>query len=92
MPDQMTLNPLILGIICCVFSALGYTAVNICLRFLSVHSDRVLVICVKELVTVAAVGPWLGWQAIRGRSVLPPVSLTVRNPRRGQSSACPCLS
>ncbi len=68
----MGLDPVVLGIICCVFSALGYTAVNICLRFLSVNCDQVWVICLKELVTVATVGPWLAWRACSGKVVLPP--------------------
>ena len=70
-PGSFGLDPLILGTACCVLSALAYTATNICLRFLSVHCDQVWVICVKELVTVVAVGPWLAWLALKGRAVLP---------------------
>jgi drug/metabolite transporter (DMT)-like permease len=53
------LDPVVIGTTCCIISAVGYTATNICLRFLADHANPVLVICVKELVTVAVVGPWL---------------------------------
>jgi drug/metabolite transporter (DMT)-like permease len=51
-----------------MISAVGYTATNICLRYLADHANPVLVICVKELVTVAVVGPWLVY---RGRRAMP---------------------
>jgi drug/metabolite transporter (DMT)-like permease len=66
------LDPLIAGTACCIVSALGYTSVNICLRVLTDSADLVWVICIKELVTVVVVGPWLAYQATRGRAVLPP--------------------
>jgi DME family drug/metabolite transporter len=61
------------GAACCVVSALGYAAAQICLRYLSgLGADPMWVICNKELVTVVAVGPWLLYRAWRGLSVLPP--------------------
>jgi len=44
-----------------------------CLRFLTIHADRVWVICVKEFVTVAAVGPCLVYWTCRGRLARPPL-------------------
>lgn len=66
------LDPAVLGTACCVASALCYTAANICLRKLAqLEVDETWVICIKEVVTVAVVGPWLLAQAARGRSVIP---------------------
>lgn len=53
------------GFVLCVAAAVGYSVVNACLRHLAVDSDRVLVIFVKEAMTVVVVGPWLAWQAWR---------------------------
>ncbi len=67
------LDPSLVGTACCIVSALCYTAANICLRRLAgLHSDEMWVTCMKEVVTVAAVGPWLLIQAARGRPVVPP--------------------
>ena len=60
-----------MGGIYCVLAAIGYSVVNACLRMLSVQSDQICVLFVKESVTVAVVGPWLVYQAWRGRSVFP---------------------
>ncbi len=60
------LDPTVLGTICCIGSAISYTAANICLRQLAgwdVHPAWV--IAVKELVTVGAVGPLLLWLVLR---------------------------
>jgi drug/metabolite transporter (DMT)-like permease len=54
-----------------VASALAYTGANVCLKHLAGLADNVWTICVKEFVTVAAVGPWLLWQTARGRKVWP---------------------
>jgi drug/metabolite transporter (DMT)-like permease len=52
---------------------LGYTAANICMRRLAaLEADEMLVIGVKELVTVAVVGPYLLARVIRGEKVFPP--------------------
>lgn len=64
-------DPVVLGTACCVVSALGYTAANICLRKLAPEADKMWTICVKEVVTVSVVGPWLVYQAFRRRRVLP---------------------
>jgi len=56
-----------LGTGCCLFSALCYTAANICLRQLAaIEIDPAWVICVKETVAVTVVGPWLLWQVFSG--------------------------
>jgi drug/metabolite transporter, DME family len=66
------LSPALAGAACCVVSALGYTAANICLRRLDVlHCDPAWAICNKELVSVLVVGPWLAVQALRGLPTLP---------------------
>lgn len=71
-PRPFGLDPVVAGTICCIASALLYTLTNICLRRLAVDCDRLLVNCVKELVTVVAVGPWLLVKVFRGRRFLPP--------------------
>ncbi|MGQ9573989.1 MAG: EamA family transporter [Thermoguttaceae bacterium] len=64
------LDPAVFGAGCCVFAALGYTAVNICLRVLTVRQDPMWILLVKEAVATAVVGPWFVYQARRGRPVL----------------------
>ena len=72
-------RPALTGAACCLVSALAYTAANICLRQLSrLGSDPVWTVCNKELVTVLIVGPWLLWQAARGRPALPRGSTLLR--------------
>ncbi len=70
-PTWAGVDPLVLGTTFCIISALGYTGTNICLRVLADHANQVLVICVKELVTVAVVGPWLAYLTWRGMHVWP---------------------
>lgn len=66
------LDPAVVGTACCVASAVGYTAANICLRKLAaLGADEMWVTCVKEVVTVSVIGPWLVWQSSRGRRVVP---------------------
>jgi drug/metabolite transporter (DMT)-like permease len=65
------LDPLVLGTAFCILAALGYSAANVCLRYLAVQDNRVLTICVKESVTVAVVGPWLVYWAWRGVRLMP---------------------
>ena len=61
------------GTACCVVSALCYTAANICLRKLAaLGADEMWVTCIKEVVTVSVIGPWLLIQTLRRRPVLPP--------------------
>ncbi|NQT16973.1 MAG: DMT family transporter [Planctomycetes bacterium] len=72
------LDPALLGTTCCVLSALSYTAANICLRKLAVlEADEMWVTCMKEVVTVAVIGPWILLRACRGHPVLPPPRLLV---------------
>lgn len=66
-------GPVALGTACCVFSAFGYAAANMCLRKLAaLGADEMWTTAMKEVVTVSVVGPWLALQAARGRPVLPP--------------------
>jgi drug/metabolite transporter (DMT)-like permease len=65
-------DPSKIGTLLCLFSALGYTAYNVCLRDASQHYDPSWINCVQSSVTVAVFGVYLGWQAARGRRVLPP--------------------
>ena len=65
-------KPAVLGTLCCIVSALCYTAANICLRKLAaLEADEMLAVGVKELVTVVVVGPYLLSRAVRGERVLP---------------------
>lgn len=60
MPRPWGLSPAVAGTACCVASALGYTAANICMRQLAeLGASEFWAICIKEFVTVAVVGPWL---------------------------------
>ena len=71
-PTALRLDPVVLGTAYCIASAIGYTATNICLRQLTtLGTDPAWVICIKETVTVAVVGPWLAWQVFRGHKVFP---------------------
>ncbi len=66
------IDPAALGIACCVISALGYTGSNICLRQLAGDEvSYIMTICVKELVAVAVVGPWLIGEWLRGKRLFP---------------------
>ncbi len=64
------LSPVTLGTACCMASALGYTASNICMRQLSEllrgYEWAMWTTCNRELVSVVVVGPWLVWAALRG--------------------------
>lgn len=55
----------------CVVSALAYTGANACLRSLADRVNPLWVICVKETVTVAVVGPWLAYLGLRQAAVWP---------------------
>ena len=67
------LEPAVVGTAYCIVSALCYTAANVCLRKLAaLEADEMWVTCMKEVVTVSVIGPWLLVQAFRGLSVLPP--------------------
>ncbi len=67
-PSRPRFDPAFLGSACCIGSSFCYTGANICLRQLAgwdVHPAWV--IAVKELVTVAVVGPFLLWLILRGK-------------------------
>lgn len=69
---------MVAGTAYCIVSALCYTAANICLRKLAaLEADEMWATCMKEVVTVSVVGPWVLAQAWRGRPVLPPPRLLV---------------
>ena len=69
--------PAVLGTAYCIASALCYTGSNICLRQLAgAGADEMWVICIKELVTVAVIGPWLLWRASQHVRVMPPLRAT----------------
>ena len=72
-PRLLGLSPVVAGTACCVFSAVGYTAANICMRRLTeLQCDPMWAVCIKELVAVLVVGPWLLVRGLRGQKVLPP--------------------
>ena len=61
-----------IGVACCVVSALGYALGNICMRQLTtLDCDPMWAVFNRELVTAAAVAPWLVYGAARGRPTLP---------------------
>jgi drug/metabolite transporter (DMT)-like permease len=60
----------VLGTLCGLFSAVGYTAANACLRAVS-DCDPIWVSAMKALPTLVMVGPWIAVQAWRGRKILP---------------------
>ncbi len=63
-------DPLLLGTIGGLLSAVGYTAANIFLRAL-IDCDPVWVSCVKSSPTVALFAPFLAWQMWRKKFVYP---------------------
>jgi len=72
-PGLFGLSPVVAGTACCVVSALGYTAANVCMRRLTeLKCDPTWAVCNKELVTVIVVGSWLLLRAVHGHRVLPP--------------------
>jgi drug/metabolite transporter, DME family len=58
------------GTLCGLFSAVGYTAANACLRSVS-DCDPIWVSAVKAVPTLLLVAPWLAVQSCRGRKILP---------------------
>jgi drug/metabolite transporter (DMT)-like permease len=63
-------DPVLLGTLCGLFSAAGYTAANICLRSVAA-CDPIWVCAVKPWPTAVLTLPWLLWLAWQGRRVLP---------------------
>ena len=65
-------RPVFGGFAFCLFSALGYTVSNVCMRQLTaMHSDPFWAVFNRELVSPVFIGGWLLWQASRGRPTLP---------------------
>jgi drug/metabolite transporter, DME family len=66
------LSPPVIGTLCCLLAALGYTVSNICMRQLSaLGCDPTWATFNRELVTVLVVGPWLLSESLHGRHILP---------------------
>lgn len=70
-------DPVIVGAAYCIFAAVGYTVVNICLCALAKTAPLAWTVCVKELVTVVAMGPWVLSRLWRGLPSLPPTKSLV---------------
>jgi drug/metabolite transporter (DMT)-like permease len=62
--------PTTVGTACGLMSAVGYTAANICLRWVS-HCDPFWVSAVKAFPTVVLVGPWLLVRAAQAQTIAP---------------------
>lgn len=69
-PAPLGLSPVVVGTACCVVSAVAYAAAHGCLCALA-KLNPAWVICVKETVTVALVGPWLAYMTWRGQIAWP---------------------
>ena len=65
-------NSSTLGTLYCIFSAVAYTAYNICLREVSDKQDSAWINCVQASVGAAVFGAYLLWRAAGGRPALPP--------------------
>ncbi len=59
-----------LGTLCGLLSAIGYSAANVCLRAVA-SCDPAWVSCVKAFPTVALIAPWVMVRAHRGERILP---------------------
>ena len=71
-PTLTACDPLLASTAYCALAAVGYTAANVCLRILAGDAPVIWVSCVKELVTVAVMGPWVLSRTWRGLPALPP--------------------
>jgi DME family drug/metabolite transporter len=61
------------GTACCAAAAAFYTVSSICMKQVSaLNCDPSWGVCVKESITVLAIGPFLIYQAVRGQKVFPP--------------------
>jgi len=66
------IKPAALGTACCAAAAVFYTGSSICMRQVSaLGCDPSWGVCVKELITVLVVGPFLIYRAVRGLEVFP---------------------
>ncbi|HOM16000.1 MAG TPA: DMT family transporter [Thermoguttaceae bacterium] len=67
-------NPAAWGSLLCFFSAVGYTATNMCLRQLAaLGTDPMWATAMKETVAVVVLGPWFLLEVLRGRRFFPSV-------------------
>ena len=66
-----SVGPVVSGMVYCVIAALGYGAVNVCLRVLTVRCDRSLILFSKELMAFTCVAAWVILGLRRGRFALP---------------------
>lgn len=62
-------DPVVVGTLLCVVSAVGYTATNIALRDLATHVDPYWVSCVKAMPTVVIALAMMAGRAWRGLSI-----------------------
>ncbi len=62
-------DPVVVGTLLCVVSAVGYTATNVALRDLATHVDPYWVSCVKAMPTVAIASVMMAGRAWRGLSI-----------------------
>jgi DME family drug/metabolite transporter len=71
--DQPTAPPrraLLVGTICGLIAAVGYTATNACLRQVALE-DPLWVCCLRALPTVLLFGPVVLWRMLRGEQAFP---------------------
>lgn len=66
-------NPILLGTVCALASALICTAANICLRA-AAHCDPFWVSCIKAAPTMLLAGGWLLWRRHHGQSNWPGIT------------------
>ena len=59
------LHPTTVGSLCCIVAALGYGAVNVCLRSLTVRCDRSLILLSRETLAAVCMGAWFLYWARR---------------------------
>ncbi len=65
-PGHRLLDPVLVGTIFGILSAIGYTAANICLRAVATEHDPFWVSCLKPVPTILFAAPVVLWQASRG--------------------------
>ncbi len=69
-PLSLLRNPLVIGTICGLLAAVGYTATNVCLRQVA-GENPAWVCCLRALPTVLLFGPWLLVRKSRGETIWP---------------------
>ncbi|HTN75538.1 MAG TPA: DMT family transporter [Pirellulaceae bacterium] len=63
-------DPLVIGTICGLLAAVGYTATNVCLRHVATQNPF-WVCCLRALPTIVLFGPWLLVRKSRGERIWP---------------------